>query len=444
MARDRRSSRGHERFRFRTAQGLLRKAEALGLDLPFDAGIAPLLQPARIASRDVPNRMAVQPMEGVDSEPGGAPGELTFRRYRRYAEGGSGLIWFEATSVSPGGRSHPHALMLGRETQPAFRALVHATRKAAEEAYGAAHRPFLVLQLTHAGRFSDPGGPDVTRAACANPHLDPPHAPIAVWQDAELDALRDVFIDRIRLATEAGFDAVDVKACHLYLVNELLGAHTRRDSRYGGAFENRCRFLMDVLAGARDAVPGAHIAVRLNGSDLVPHPHGFGMATDGSDSIDLAEPRALVRDLVARGCCLINVTAGVPRRAPHIGRPFDRPASGGAVPPEHPLIGAARLIHLADAIQQACAPVPVVGTGYSWLRQFWPNVGAAVLRRGMARFIGLGRGAFAYPDAPRDLMTRGAVDRKKCCTTCSRCVEMMRRGSRTGCAVHDRTVYGRG
>jgi len=437
------SARAHQPFRFRTVEGLLRKAEALGLDLPFDRDIDPLLEPARIASHDVPNRIAVQPMEGADANPDGSPGELTFRRYRRYAEGGSGVIWFEATSVVPEGRSNPHALMLTRETRSAFEALVDATRTEAGKAFGYAHRPLLVLQLTHAGRFAAPDGPHAVRCACANPHLDRPGTSSAVWQDAELDALREIFVDRIALATEAGFDAVDVKACHGYLVNELLGAHTRTGSRYGGTFENRRRFLLDVVTGARERVPGAVMAVRLNGSDCVPHPYGFGMAVDSSDSIDLAEPRALARELASRGCCLINVTAGVPRHAPHIGRPCDRPAGGVAVPPEHPLVGEARLIGLAGAIQHACAPVPVVGSGYSWLRQFWPNVGAGVLRRGMAAFVGLGRGAFAYPDAPRDLMRRGALDRKKCCTTCSRCVEMMHRHSITGCAVHDRAVYGK-
>ena len=86
------SARAHQRFRFRTGEGLLRKAEALGVDLPFDRDVDLLLQPARIASRDVPNRIVVQPMEGVDANPDGSPGELTFRRYRRYAEGGSGVI----------------------------------------------------------------------------------------------------------------------------------------------------------------------------------------------------------------------------------------------------------------------------------------------------------------------------------------------------------------
>lgn len=410
------------------------------MDLPFDGQVDRLLQPGRIASRDVPNRIAVQPMEGVDGNHDGSPGDLTFRRYRRYAEGGSGLIWFEATSVVPDGRPNPHALMLTRDTLGSFRALVDVTRVAAKQAFGSAHCPFLVLQLTHAGRFS--AAPGLPRRACANPYLDGAEPALPMWQDAELDALQEVFVDRVRLAVEAGFDAVDIKACHGYLASELLGAHTRAGSRYGGAFENRRRFLMDIVTRARELVPGALIAVRLNGSDCMPYPHGFGMAVDGSESLDLAEPCALVRELAAGGCCLVNVTAGVPRLASHVGRPFDRPAAGSSVPPEHPLVGEARLIALAAAIQEACAPVPVVGTGYSWLRQFWPNVGAGVLRQGMAAFIGLGRTAFAYPDAARDLMTRGALDPKKCCCTCSRCVERMRRQVCTGCAVHDRALYG--
>ncbi len=444
MPSDQLSARRHRPFRFRTGEGLLRAAETLGLDLPFDSRIDLLLQPFQLGDRHVPNRLAVQPMEGADGGVDGAPGELTFRRYRRYAGGGSGLIWFEATSVVPGGRSNPHALMLTRDTLPAFRGLVQATRAAAE-ALGAAHRPFLVLQLTHAGRFSYQTGPAPVRRAFTNPHLDPPTTggAAAVWADADLDALQDAFLDGVRLAAEAGFDAVDVKACHGYLVNELLAAHARTGSRYGGSFENRCRFLLEVVTRARAAVPGVRMAVRLNASDCVPHPYGFGMAADGSDAVDLTEPLALVRELSARGCCLINVTAGMPRSAPHIGRPFDRPAAGGGVPAEHPLVGEARLIRLAGAIQQACAPVPVLGTGYSWLRQFWPNVAAGVVRRRMAMAIGLGRGAFAYPDAPRDLMTRGALDPKKCCCTCSRCVEMMRRRVATGCAVHDCGVYGK-
>ncbi len=431
----------HLPFRFKTAEGLIRKARALGLDLPFDSEVGALFRPLTIGARTVPNRIAVQPMEGSDGGTDGAPGELTLRRYRRYAEGGSGLIWFEATAITPDGRSNPHNLMLTRDTQPAFRALVDATRAAAAAALGPAHRPFLVLQITHAGRYSKPRGPRSAKAAPLNPFLDGPHAPAGVWADADLDELRDIYIDRVRLATEAGFDAVDIKACHGYLVAEFLGAHTRTNSRYGGSFENRSRLLVDIVRGARAAAPGASVAVRFNGSDLLPHPYGFGMARDGSNSIDLSEPRALVRQLVASGCCLLNVSAGIPRHNPYAVRPFDRPVTGSPIPPEHPLVGVMRQIQLAAAIQQVAGGVPVVGSGYSWLRRFWPHVGGAVVARGMASFIGLGRGAFAYPDAAQDLMTMGRLDPSCCCTTCSRCVELMRAGVVTGCVVRDKPLY---
>jgi 2,4-dienoyl-CoA reductase-like NADH-dependent reductase (Old Yellow Enzyme family) len=431
----------HQPFRFKTAQGLIAKAAALGVDLPFDDEIGALLRPITIGPHTVPNRIAVQPMEGSDGGIDGAPGELTFRRYHRFAEGGSGLIWFEATAVVPDGRSNPHNLMLTRETQPAFRALVDATRKAAAEAFGAAHRPFLVLQLTHAGRYSKPTGARPAKAAPLNPHLDGPHAPARVWTDAELEGVRNAFIDRIQLATEVGFDAVDVKACHGYLIAELLGALTRTNSRYGGTFENRTRLLMEIVTGARAAVPAARVAVRLNVSDLVPYPYGFGMAPDGTARIDLAEPRMLVRQLVTSGCCLINATAGIPRHTPYAVRPFDRPVTGSAPPPEHQLVGVTRQIQLAAAVQKEAGDIPVIGSGYSWLRRFWPNVGAAVVNRGMASFIGLGRGAFAYPDAVEDLMTPGRLDPSRCCTTCSRCVELMRGGLNTGCVVRDRPLY---
>lgn len=99
------------------------------------------------------------------------------------------------------------------------------------------------------------------------------------------------------------------------------------------------------------------------------------------------------------------------------------------------------MIKLAGVFQRAHPAVPVVGTGYSWLRQFWPNVGAAVLGQQGASFIGLGRNAFAYPDAPFDLMTQGKLKPSKCCNACSCCTELMRNYQATGCVFRDHTIY---
>ncbi|MCU0249275.1 MAG: hypothetical protein MUE61_03640 [Vicinamibacterales bacterium] len=428
-----------DRFAFRTADALRRKAEELGAELPFDQDIGVLFEETVVGGRRVPNRIAAQPMEGCDSTPEGAPADLTVRRYERFGAGGAGLIWFEATSVLGDGRANPRQLFITPATAPAFRHLVGVTRIAARQRFGPAHEPYLVLQLTHSGRFSRTAPPGERRAACHNPYLDRETLP--AWTDGELDGLVSRFVDAARLAARAGFDAVDIKACHGYLLHELLGAHTRTNSRYGGPFEHRIRLLMDIVSAVRAEVPDLAIAVRLNATDGVPFPYGFGVPADGGAGLDLDEPKGLARRLRDAGCALLNVTAGIPTYGPHINRPFDRPVAGTAPPPEHPLIGVSRLLALGAAIQAEVPSVPVVATGLSWLRQFWPPVAAALLKAGGAQLAGLGRGMFAYPDAPADLMARGALDPVKCCIACSRCTELMRMGSTAGCAVRDHPLY---
>jgi len=139
---------------------------------------------------------------------------------------------------------------------------------------------------------------------------------------------------------------------------------------------------------------------------------------------------------------LLNITAGNPYFTPHINRPYDTAVTGGKLPDENPLYGVARIIDVARQIKRAVPEMVTIASGYSWLRQFLGNAAAATVRRGDADLVGLGRGAFAYPDFARDLLLGGALDRKKCCITCSRCTQIMRDGGRTGCVVFDRDVYG--
>lgn len=97
-------------------------------------------------------------MEGYDSDDKGAPGELTFRRYKRFAQGGAGLIWFEATAILKEGRSNPHQLILNESNKLSFSELLKIIKETAMHEYKSAHEPFCVLQLTHSGRFSKPYG----------------------------------------------------------------------------------------------------------------------------------------------------------------------------------------------------------------------------------------------------------------------------------------------
>jgi 2,4-dienoyl-CoA reductase (NADPH2) len=433
----------HEPFVFRTTEKLLEKASDLGIDLPFQRDLSPLFEEISVGLKKLPNRFAIQPMEGYDGNPDGSPGELTFRRYSRFAQGGSGLIWFEATAVLPIGRSNPRQLWLNKQSLDGFKRLVEKTRCAAREAFGEGHEIYCVLQLTHSGRYSKPEGKPQPQVVLVNPYLDEKRDNLFIFSDEELDELQENYVDTVRLAFQAGFDAVDLKACHGYLINELLASYVRTDSRYGGSFDNRIRFLSEVIPKIRQEAPEIDLAVRLNAHDGLPYPYGFGVSGDESLTIDLAEPIELIRRLIQEGCTLFNITLGIPYRHPHLSRPFNRPLFKSPLPLEHPLEGVSRFLAVTGELQREFPEIPLVGTGFSWLRQFLPYVGAAVLKRKEATFMGLGRSAIAYPDAPKDLMYRGTMNPKMVCTTCSRCSELMRMGGTAGCAVRDKKIYGK-
>lgn len=115
---------------------------------------------------------------------------------------------------------------------------------------------------------------------------------------------------------------------------------------------------------------------------------------------------------------------------------------GGEVPDEHPLESVARLFEFTRRIQRTVPDIPVIGNGYSWLRQFIGHAGAANIADGSVSMMGIGRQAFAYPDAPLDLLQKGELDPKKSCIACSKCTQIMRDGGiKTGCVVRDAKIY---
>jgi 2,4-dienoyl-CoA reductase (NADPH2) len=434
----------HEKFNFKSRVEFLAKVSELGADIPFSEDIGILFEKIRIAGKTLPNRLAVHPIEGADAKTDGSPGELTFRRYQRFAAGGSGLIWFEATAVVPEGKSNPGQLWLTKNSQDGFKKLVEKTRSAARGSMGSNHDPMLVLQLSHSGRFAKPAGTPRPVIAQRSPVLDSKlklASDYPLIGDEELDALQEEFVSAAGLAATAGFDGVDIKACHGYLVSELLAAHSRPGGRYGGSFENRSRFLIETAKKIRESVPEAFVTCRLNAYDGIPYPHGFGVAKNDDKQEDLSEPRALIEELIKIGIPVINISVGVPRHKPYYGRPFDKPVPGASLPDEHPLEGVARLLRITGWLQQAFPSLPFVGTGYSWLRRFLPNVAAAVIKSGHASLIGVGREALAYPDLAAELADHGALNPKKICLTCSGCSRLLSSGGPVGCVVRDKSVY---
>lgn len=338
----------------------------LGLAMPVDEDLARLAEPLTIGRRIVPNRFCAQPIAGGDAEPDGAPGELTRRRYHRYAEGRFGLIWVELTAA--GSAEKPGQLCLHEGTVAAFRSMVKEMRAATSET------PTVVLQLTS------------TKSG--------------------------VLVRAATLAAEAGFDGVDFQIS--------------RDA------------LAEVLAGVREQAPELILSTRLCAYEAVRG--GFGVSASDYRKADLAEPIRHVQRLREHGLALLNITAASPTlRGSERGI---RGRSDAENPDEHPLMTLDRQLSLARSIREAVPALPVVGSGFSWLRQFVPQVAAGALRDGMIDFAGLGRAALANPSAPAEVFTRGQMEAGSACMVCFACSQLREEGEAVGCVLRDPAVYG--
>jgi 2,4-dienoyl-CoA reductase (NADPH2) len=438
-------------FQLGSIEDLERLGKRLGVQIEASEDVSILAEPVELRGLSIPNSLAVHPMEGCDGDSQGRPGKLTLRRYERFAAGGAGLIWAEATAVVPEGRANPRQLWLHEENKDSFRAMVKMIREVAPE-----HKPVIVLQLTHSGRYSKPQGVGHPMIAQRDPYRDalapqqkpdtnrkskiPDDWPLVT--DEYLDKLQDAYITAARIAFEVGFNAVDIKSCHGYLINELFACHNRK-GKYGGSFENRTRFVLEVVDKIRKELgEDKPITTRLGIYDAIPYPYGWGIYKDDYTKPDLTEPKKLIRLLQQRGVNLINITVANPYYNPHVGRPFNETIVGGYEEPEHPLVGVSRLVNLTGEIQKEFPDIAIVGTGYSWLRTLFANVAAANKANGLTTLVGAGRMAFAYPDFAKDIITKGRMYPEKVCVSCSACTQIMRDGGMTGCVVRDNEVYG--
>lgn len=419
--------------------------------------LAALAAPLRLPDgRTLGNRFCMQPMEGWDGAADGTPTELVRRRWRAFGRSGAKLIWGgEATAVQHSGRANPNQLRLEEDTAAALAALRAELVAAHEERFGHAGDLLVGLQLTHSGRFCRPNAKQVTEPLTLYRHplldrkfgIPAGHRPAS---DAEVEALVERFVDAGVLAWQAGFAFVDVKHCHGYLGHEFLSA-VDRPGRYGGSFENRTRFLREVVAGLRRRAPELLIGVRLSAFDLIPfepeaetrvgvparaaagYRYGFGAAGHDPTAYDLSEPLRFVALLQELGIFLLNVTAGSPYYTPHVQRPALFPPSDGYLPPEDPLVGVARQIDVVRQLKERFPEIIMVGSGYSYLQEWLPHVAGAAVAGGGVDVVGLGRMALSYPHLPADLLAGRSLERKRICRTFSDCTTAPRNGLISGC-----------
>ena len=446
----------------KTAEDFAKTLERLDIadDLAFDAVVehgpdAPLARPYTWRDGIVGNRFAILPMEGWDGTEDGRPTDLTRRRWENFGKSGAKMIWGgEAVAVRHDGRANPHQLLIHDANLAAIEELRTLLVETHDAHFGRTDDLYVGLQLTHSGRFARPKEkrPTESRILYHHPCLDrkfglPADTPLLT--DDEISRLIDDFARAAGQALRAGYAFVDIKHCHGYLGHEFLSA-VDRPGRYGGSFENRTRFLREIVAGVQAEAPGLEVVVRVSVFDVVPYqmgpdrvgeampipgatyPYAFGGDATGQ-GIDLTEPSRFLDLLGTLGIHWVCTTAGSPYYNPHIQRPAAFPPSDGYLPPEDPLLGVARQVAATAALKARHPNLAIVGSAYSYLQDWLPNVGQRVIRDGRADFIGLGRMVLSYPELPADVLAGRPLARKKVCRTFSDCTTAPRNGIVSGC-----------
>jgi 2,4-dienoyl-CoA reductase-like NADH-dependent reductase (Old Yellow Enzyme family) len=445
----------------KTAEAFRNYLTQLKIALPFDEQLqsgphSPLAQAHPWANGfKIGNRFAILPMEGWDGSADGKPAASTFRRWQRFGMSGAKLIWGgEAVAVREDGRANPNQLLINEKNLGDLAALRETVVKAHEAVYGRSDDLLIGLQLTHSGRFARPYHQDLgePKILYHHPILDKKFqlsSEAPVISDDEIARLVDDFVNASALAQRAGFAFVDIKHCHGYLGHEFLSA-VDRPGRYGGSFENRTRFLREILAGIRAEVPGLEMGVRLSGFDFIPfHPgadqigeperidgekYRYAFGGDGTGiGIDLTEPYKFLDLLADLGIHLVCISAGSPYYNPHIQRPALFPPSDGYLPPEDPLVGVARQINVTAKLKKYRPDLTFVGTGYSYLQEWLPHVAQHVVRTGQVDFVGYGRMVLTYPDFAADVLAGKPLHHKRLCRTFSDCTTAPRNGLISGC-----------
>lgn len=435
----------------------------LGLDLPCDEDVfsgsaSPLAKPLTAGDHTIGNRFCILPMEGWDGSETGKPSELTRRRWRNFGLSGAKLIWGgEAVAVRHDGRANPNQLLISEANLSDLESLREELVSAHLSQFGRADDLLVGLQLTHSGRYARPNRKDSPepRPAQRNRVLDARLDLVddsKIFSDQELLVLIDDFVTAAARAAKAGFSFVDIKHCHGYLGHELLSG-VDRPGQFGGSFENRTRFLREIVAGIRAVAPDLQIGVRVSIFDFVPFQEGedcvgvpeadadprLAFGGDGSgQGIDLEEPCRLMKLMEQLGIKLVCTTAGSPYYNPHIQRPAYFPPSDGYQPPEDPLVGVARQIKATAELKRAHPELLWVGSGYSYLQDWLPGVAQAAVREGMVDVVGLGRMVLSYPNLPADVLSGTRLTRKKICRTFSDCTTAPRNGMVSGCYPLDR------
>ncbi len=355
--------------------------------------ISPLFEPIQIAGVLMANRVMMAPMGSCQSDEEGFVTDQTVAYYERRAAGGLGAITVEAALIAPETHGHEPGIH-GPQFIPGLQRVADVIK---------AHGVAVGIQLMHPGR-------QVTSGPCVAPSPVPLNS-VSPVPDAlsvpEIERIVRLYGEAAARAQEAGFQYVEVHGAHGYLPSDFLSPLSNlRDDEYGGSFDQRVRFVLEVAAAIRDATE-IPLFWRLSAEEL----RAGGYTVE--NQLEVAAR------LQAAGVACISVSAGTWLSLGVTVAPM-------SVPRGHLLDYAARF---KERLQ-----IPVIAVG----RLDDPELAERVVAEGLADVVLLGRGLLADPDWATKVGAGRAADVRPC-IACNACVELVGRGLDLRCAVNPET-----
>lgn len=389
---------------------------------------SPLLQPGRIGTLELRNRIIMAPMGSNFAESDGSCGERIQAYYEARAKGGAGLLIMGVCGVAfPLGSCEPYQVGVSEDR------FIPGLARLAERAH--AHGAKIAMQLQHAGKNavtclaqgreiwvpSIPKAPPpneamlaVTREELATFVGVGPHKPrLRVIDQADIAQMIEWFAAAAERAVKAGFDGLELHAAHNYILAGFLSPYyNQREDEYGGSYENRVRLLLEVLRAVRQRVGSAFpLWVRLDAAEL---------HTQGGISMDEALRTAKLCEEAGADAISVSAYAQMVNGSAFTEAPI--PQAPGA------------FLSYAAAFKQA-VNVPIITTG-----RIEPEAGARAIAAGELDFVAMARKMLADPDIPLKLSENRPQDIRPC-IYCYACVSEIFVSRRVKCAVNAMTGH---
>lgn len=351
----------------------------------MDNSISSLFYPIMANNLVIKNRIVLPALATkLASVEGFATTEL-IEHYTARAEGGAGLIIVEGSSIHQSGTGFARQLCIyGDEYIPSLKKLATSVKSNGARIF---------IQLHHAGKFSDPAITGILPLAPSDGGKSTKYKEMSV---TDIEEIVTAFGDAAKRAETAGFDGIEIHGAHDYIVSEFLSPYTnKRNDNYGGNFENRMRFPLEVIKDIRAKVSKEFVvSYRISAEEYIP------------EGLKLEDTIPAIKMFIKAGIDMVNVSGGVYKTPEYIISPMYLPAG------VH--------VHLAEEIKKH-VNIPVIAVG----RIDVPDFADSLIASGKADMVAIGRTFLADSDWPEKVREGRFEDIRKCIGCNQGCIDRL-------------------